>query len=680
MRLIAFILVFLISSQCFADPDESVEVPKPSVEEYEKYFALAEYFIEIDSLKARNEIDKINLLNTDFPDSSAQRIGLKKIDFFANHFSDRDVIVEIKALQDIARQKDDSLYMAELSSRLSDVYMETSQFYLAIEEIDFAKAIYENRNLEEEVGALLLKKGAAEYSIGDYINSIETVFEAADKFKGSDSRVHLAYSYLQVGITYSYIEKYSTAIKNFGLAKNEFLNVGDTLGAEVCNLNTALVYLETEQYDTALTIYRAAKPVVYKSNRRVLIGQMNHYIGNSFIGLLQYDSAKYYLNLSLKNDTQIGYDIGMSSNYTQLSYLHKEIEDIDSALYYGRKSLEMLEQTPDIDNESIVTHIMAECLLLRKQYHLSAKYYNRHIELQDTIQRERKVLDQIAQDQAIKIESYREKLFLAKQREELIAQENQNQRQLITGMSIFGVIMIGLLILVSVINQRNRKLNQKLIENQHVIEEDLAVKKSLLKEIHHRVKNNLQVISSMLSIQTQYVSDPILNNVIEECKSRITSMALIHESLYKRDTNDITSFSSYIKNLIPQLINTYQVDENKVKLTMDVEDIELSIDESVPCGLLLNEVISNSLKHAFPDDRNGEINIKMFKKRNTIFLSIADNGIGLPQNIDPTEQDSFGFLLIYTLASQLDASMKIDRDNGLSFDFSWQVKSYEMLA
>jgi two-component sensor histidine kinase len=218
------------------------------------------------------------------------------------------------------------------------------------------------------------------------------------------------------------------------------------------------------------------------------------------------------------------------------------------------------------------------------------------------------------------------------------------------------------------------------LENKDTIEHELDTKKALLKEIHHRVKNNLQIISSMLSIQAQYIDDSRFDDIINECKSRIVSMSLIHESLYKKEDEERSLFSNYIKELLPVLIETYHIDKSKVELNMDIADFELSLDDSVPCGLMINEIISNSLKHAFPEGRNGKIDLKMFKHGTEMVLQIADNGVGLKKQIDPEKQDSFGFLLIYTLAHQLEARINVLNNEGVSIDVRWQTKADKLLS
>ncbi len=286
----------------------------------------------------------------------------------------------------------------------------------------------------------------------------------------------------------------------------------------------------------------------------------------------------------------------------------------------------------------------------------------------------------MASNQRAKLESAEYELKLARQKGEQQAIENKRQQQFIIAISIIAFLLIFFVIGLVMTNRRNRSLHKQLVENRDTIEHELITKKALLKEIHHRVKNNLQIISSMLSIQSQYTNDSRLDEVIGECRSRIVSMSLIHESLYKKEDDEKSLFSNYIKQLMPQLIDTYHIDKSKIDLKMNIEEFELSLDDSVPCGLLINEIVSNSLKHAFPDGTNGRIDLKMFKDGRNMVLQISDNGVGLKKEVDPESQDTFGFLLIYTLAAQLEATIVISREGGVAFDIRWETKMDKLLS
>ena len=210
----------------------------------------------------------------------------------------------------------------------------------------------------------------------------------------------------------------------------------------------------------------------------------------------------------------------------------------------------------------------------------------------------------------------------------------------------------------------------KLAEQQ--ITNSLKEKEILLKEIHHRVKNNMQVISSLLSLQSQFIQDDEALSLFKESQSRVKTMALIHEKLYQ--SNDLTKikFDEYIHHLTNHLFDAYNEKQKSVKFIIKAQDISLAIDTAIPCGLVINELISNSLKHAFPDDREGEIYICMQSIENGLLkLVIQDNGIGLSPDIDFRNTETLGLQLICTLTEQLDGHIELDRDNGTKFTIAF---------
>jgi PAS domain S-box-containing protein len=192
---------------------------------------------------------------------------------------------------------------------------------------------------------------------------------------------------------------------------------------------------------------------------------------------------------------------------------------------------------------------------------------------------------------------------------------------------------------------------------QQRMEQSLKEKEVLLKEVHHRVKNNMQVISSILNLQSSYVSDEYTLSLLKESQNRIKTMAYIHESLYQNKSFTSVNFSDYIATLSGNVIQSYAVSEEKVKLILNLEKINLSLDNSIPTGLILNELITNAIKHAFIDAKKGLITINLKSENNTVYLEVKDNGAGFDPGIDFRNTNSLGLQLVNTLADQIGAEI-----------------------
>ncbi|MEA5541955.1 PAS domain-containing protein [Limnoraphis robusta Tam1] len=214
-------------------------------------------------------------------------------------------------------------------------------------------------------------------------------------------------------------------------------------------------------------------------------------------------------------------------------------------------------------------------------------------------------------------------------------------------------------------------------QTESQLKTSLKEKEVLLKEIHHRVKNNLLVVSNILEFQTDYTDNLEVIKILQDSQKRIESMALIHEKLYQSTGLDQIDFGDYIQDLVSQLMESYDPNRDLIELELDVESIGLNLETAHPCGLILNELVSNAFKHAFPHNRSGKIWVKLHQNSdNVVALTVRDNGIGFPQNIDFRQVDSLGMELVCTLIDQLDGHIELIRDNGTTFYLTFKELQY----
>jgi len=205
------------------------------------------------------------------------------------------------------------------------------------------------------------------------------------------------------------------------------------------------------------------------------------------------------------------------------------------------------------------------------------------------------------------------------------------------------------------------------LQADELIRITLKEKETLLKEIHHRVKNNMQVISSLISLQAQQATELETVEMLKESQSRIRSMALIHEKLYRSGSLAEIDFGDYVDSIIDELLRMFNVAPGAITITTDVENVLFGVDTAIPCALIINELVSNSLKHAFPDGATGEVTITLHQINGTYELTVADNGEGLPPNFDFRATDSLGMQLVTALVNQLDGTITLDRTKGTTF-------------
>jgi PAS domain S-box-containing protein len=272
---------------------------------------------------------------------------------------------------------------------------------------------------------------------------------------------------------------------------------------------------------------------------------------------------------------------------------------------------------------------------------------------------------------------------------ELICKDGSSLWVLINAKSLFDKDgnFIGSICMLTDITERKKA--KEALENIEVARK---------KEIHHRIKNNLQVISSLLDLQAEKfkgrkdIKDSEVLEAFRESQSRVMSMALIHEELYKGEEFETLDFSPYIEELAESLFQTYRLGNTNISLKMNLEEnIFLDMDTAVPLGIIINELVSNSLKHAFPGRDKGEIRIKLLRDKNvesvnsreeskdegckstSFILTISDNGVGIPADLDIEDLDSLGIQLVTTLVDQLYGKLELKRDNGTEFTMRFTV-------
>lgn len=228
----------------------------------------------------------------------------------------------------------------------------------------------------------------------------------------------------------------------------------------------------------------------------------------------------------------------------------------------------------------------------------------------------------------------------------------------------------GTMVLSAIVDISDRK------QKEESIRQALLDKEVLLAEVHHRVKNNLQIVHSLLDLQSEQVTDPVALSMLRESQNRVRSMALIHQTLYQSKDFARVDFASFLDSLLPSLITSYNVGTERVRLEMAVNDVHLPLSQAIPCGLIVNELITNALKHGFPAERSGHIIVASEKSHeNQIKLSVSDDGIGIAAEMSLEAGSTLGLTLVRSLAYQLHGDITIQRANPTRFTLTLPVST-----
>ena len=363
-------------------------------------------------------------------------------------------------------------------------------------------------------------------------------------------------------------------------------------------------------------------------------------------------------------------------------------EVIDNTLYLADANLQLEKYLSskrkldiEFDNINVLQSIKRNSLLAEyydrvENYRNAATYYKRNERIKDSLSQKQSAL---IKQQLVTIvanedlENSQRLIDEQKRINELARSEMKAKDERIN--LVFISLIFTLLGFAGLVYAYIKSIkNQRLIaEQKHIIENALIEKDSLLKEIHHRVKNNLQMVSSLLSLQTKNTRSKSAIEALEEGKSRVKAMALIHQKLYQNDDLSVIEMQGYIESLINSVQSVYKKGGHNINITIDAEGTELDIDRAIPFGLILNELVSNSFKYAFPEnDDDGKIYIHLRKNGSQGYFEYTDNGVGLPEDTEDRTHSSMGIRLINRLVNQLQSKLNIDKNGeGVRFWFNF---------
>ena len=450
-----------------------------------------------------------------------------------------------------------------------------------------------------------------------------------------------------------------------------FLRLDDSTPTALSNYKKAKSFITVYLNDVT-----REKSKANKAEAQLLDGIIAGNVGKCFVQLKEYETAIPHLENAIAVIKQLGGREQISElteNCLAISECYLQLENYEKATDYLSDDLE----TSSVDNLLQKNRLLSLYFNKTEDYSNEAFYLRRNARISDSINgneselRKQQLATVMSEERELsKLMITDQKLMLEKSRSEMLAQQRTSNLVLIS----FFFTLLGFAGLVYAYLKSIK--NQRLIaEQKYIIENSLVEKDSLLKEIHHRVKNNLQMVSSLLSLQTKNTRSKAAIEALEEGKSRVKAMALIHQKLYQNEDLSVIEMQGYIESLINSVQSVYRKGGHNININIDAEAVEMDIDRAIPFGLILNELVSNSFKYAFPkDDSQGKIyiQIKMTEDQSGYF-EYSDNGIGLPKDTEKRTESSMGIRLMNRLANQLQTTLNVDNEvEGVRFWFNFK--------
>lgn len=527
--------------------------------------------------------------------------------------------------------------------------LDSSIYYLseAHGEFEKLKDTAKSTILEINLGLLYMDKALYEKSLG-------YLLAASYHMEKSEPDVNLAVCYTNIGIIYTKTD-YPYRALNYhkrALAVRQKLNLEQGISASLNNIGN--VFVSLNQYDSALTNFKKCLEIKRELNDKRGEGICLNNMGELLVKMGDLQEAEILLKqaLSIRLRTQEkGGQVNSRNNLGHVYLLRGNLMGAERELKLGEEmatSLGLLEQ--------LKTNYELQIRLHRKKenFDKALRYSELLLTLKDSILNQEKAKS-LAEMQT-RYESVKKEDRIALLEKERLLQTVELERRQIWIISLVGgmalTAIIGLLIYYNLRTVRKNKVHIEL----------------LLKELHHRVKNNLQILSSLLSLQSQQLTDDSALKAVKSSESRINAMALIHRKLYTVDQNRTVDIKEYITELIEYLVYSYGYHEKNFKLDLDINEISIDVDKAIPLGLILNELISNAFKHAYQNQPNPSLFINLaYPDAHELNIRIRDNGAGMPP-VDEKQRKTFGMKIVATLIKELKGSLNVKSENGTTYD------------
>ena len=555
-----------------------------------------------------------------YPFDSLQQVIRKEIGQGTNHFLD-----EARAYDSLAMLSSDTLKMGKgrnfigMYHYFTGSHRQAIQYYLqALPFFESVRDTFYIALVNNNIGAAYEYRREPENSIAYYKNALAAFRLLADT-------LWMANVYNNIGIQYHVAEQHAQAFTHLDTARTYYQALGDTSMLATNTANMAECYRYMGEIDKAIEIGEKYLRDYQKFHSTDVLGNVYAMLAKAYLEKNQLEIAARYNRRSLDIRNQFDFNFQKSNNFETESAIYEKKGDYRKALISYKIFKAQQDSMLNKEKDDRITQLLTEYEVEKKDQEIS---------------------------------------LLASQNEvNALRIERSNRQALLYGLGAL-TMLISVIALVFLLRLKSRT-NRELAEKNSLISKALREKDILLREIHHRVKNNLQMISALLYLHGKSVDDVSAQEALLESQNRVQSMAMIHQNLYQDENLLGVGVREYLEKLFDHLIASYNIEKDRIRIQKHIEIDHLDVDTIVPLALIVNELISNALKYAFRDGRKGEISVILSRENGQILLEVKDNGPGFPKGFDPGNSPSFGYKLIHILRERLCASMDINHYNGV---------------
>lgn len=504
----------------------------------------------------------------------------------------------------------------------------------------------------------------------NYENALNYYLKSANYFEKRDSS---RYSSVLNGIGAAYENSGNDSLSLKYFKKSQFISKsrGDLRRSAIALNNIGNIYKNRGNYKIAKEYMENAVADIEKTGKKQYIIPLSINLANSYTDLADYDkSLKLFKKILPQIDTiKDVYSYAATLRGLGTSNITKGKNKL--GLYFLKHAYNKYSTSNFFDERYDMMPNLINAYKVNNQYKKGLNLFNEYNIIKDSIFNTEKDKNLTEALQKYEAEKKDVQLKLLK----VEGEKNEQQKKLYAFIALAGVLITGLL---GFFWNKNRKKNIKLDKQKRLLEATLDEKNTLLKEVHHRVKNSFQIVSSLLYLQSENIDDKEAKLAIKEAENRVRSMVLIHQRLYNKDELVGINTKDYFNDLVRDVIESHQFKKEKIQYELNVEILVLDIETITPIGLILNELIVNTLKHAFDEvDKNSKITVTFAKENNELVLKVIDNGKGFEGEIKST---SFGITLMKALSKKLKASLNYISKPSVGTKAILNIKKYTILS
>ncbi len=565
--------------------------------------------------------------------------------------------------------------------------------------IKYCELFLEEPGIEEDLfsmGNISYYLGRAYRSRGDYSKALEHFAQSQLLYESISDSSNIAKATYQLGILNLFRGSMSTSLQHLSRALDIYQQVGSP--NDIADMYNALAsyYSDNNQLDAAIEKYKEALVIYEEQNDTSGRANVHANLGMSYIEEKEYTLAEEHLLRQGKLDSLLGTNWGLGFHYDFMGYLYEEQERYTLALKWYDQALRTRKKEKSHYNicesnlsiasvlhklnryraalpylEEVISYqdshqslsqqerayaTLSKCYTALGQYENALSYHKLLKSTTDSIYQKEKLEELASMETAMKKSELDAEIQVLNKENEIAELSLLQQKKLVRASIFTSTIFLGLGLVLFL-------LYRKIKTQKTEIESALKEKDILLREIHHRVKNNLQIISSVLSLQSRQSKDSNIQQAINEGRNRVRSMALIHQNLYQRENLTGVNVTHYLEKLVEELFHTYNINRDVIQLDLAIEEIDLDVDTMIPLGLIINELVSNSLKHAFDENENGQITISLREEHDNLVLKVMDDGKGVTEE-ELFKSNSFGNRLLRAFSQKLKAKYSIETRDG----------------